>query len=111
MHYRSLQKKNCRFISVKFRTFPFLFFFIFTGFINSYAQTYNRGVGVYPGNTKEDFSPTMKIDSIHYRNLALYRPAYQSSSFDYNLTSQLVTDGIIDRPVSYTHLRAHETDS
>src|SRR5665647_600834 len=97
MHYRSLQKKNCRFISVKFRTFPFLFFFIFTGFINSYAQTYNRGVGVYPGNPKEDFSPTMKIDSIHYRNLALYRPAYQSSSFDYNLTSQLVTDGIIDR--------------
>ncbi len=29
-----------------------------------------------------------------YRNLALHRPAYHSSSYDYNLTAQLVTDGI-----------------
>src|SRR5262249_2667769 len=29
-----------------------------------------------------------------YRNLALHRPAYQSSAYDYNLTAQLVTDGI-----------------
>ncbi|MDZ7260630.1 MAG: discoidin domain-containing protein [candidate division KSB1 bacterium] len=45
---------------------------------------------------KEDFSPVMRIDQITYRNLALRRPAYHSSSYDYNLTAQLVTDGIID---------------
>lgn len=31
------------------------------------------------------------------RNLALLRPAYASSSYDYNLTAQLATDGIIGR--------------
>jgi beta-galactosidase/beta-glucuronidase len=58
------------------------------------AQTYTRGVGVYPGDPREDWSPTLEIDSTTYRNLALHRPAYQSSSYDYNLTAQLVTDGI-----------------
>ena len=33
-------------------------------------------------------------DTTNYRNLALLRPAYHSSSYDYNLTAQLVTDGI-----------------
>ena len=58
------------------------------------AQDYTRGVGVYPGNPKEDFSPAMVVDETTYRNLALRRPAYHSSSYDYNLTAQLVTDGI-----------------
>jgi hypothetical protein len=58
------------------------------------AQEYTRGVGVYPGAPEEDFGPVMAIDSATYRNLALHRPAYQSSSYDYNLTAQLVTDGI-----------------
>ena len=58
------------------------------------AQEYTRGVGVYPGDTKEDFSPSMKIEAKAYRNLALHRPAYQSSSYDYNCTAQLITDGI-----------------
>ena len=58
------------------------------------AQEYTRGVGVYPGNPKEDFSPVMVVDGTAYRNLALHRPAYHSSSYDYNLTAQLVTDGI-----------------
>jgi Exo-beta-D-glucosaminidase Ig-fold domain/Glycosyl hydrolases family 2/F5/8 type C domain/Glycosyl hydrolases family 2, sugar binding domain len=58
------------------------------------AQEYTRGVGVYPGDLKEDFSPSMKIDSTNYRNLALHRPAYHSSSYNYNLTAQLITDGI-----------------
>jgi hypothetical protein len=58
------------------------------------AQTYTRGIGVYPGDPREDWSPTFEIDSTTYRNLALHRPAYQSSSYDYNLTAQLVTDGI-----------------
>jgi beta-galactosidase/beta-glucuronidase len=60
------------------------------------AQEFTRGVGVYPGNPAEDFAPTLRADSTTYRNLALRRPAYQSSAYDYNLTAQLVTDGIKD---------------
>lgn len=58
------------------------------------AQDFTRGVGVYPGNPKESFEPRMRLDPTTYRNLALHRPAYHSSSYDYNLTAQLVTDGI-----------------
>jgi hypothetical protein len=60
------------------------------------AQRYTLGVGNYPGDPKENFAPSMKIDAVHYRNLALNRPAYQSSAYDYDLTAQLVTDGIVD---------------
>ncbi len=63
------------------------------------AQQYTRGIGVYPGDPAQDWSPHLEIDSSSYRNLALHRPAHQSSSYDYNLTAQLVTDGIVD-----THL-------
>lgn len=55
---------------------------------------YTRGIGVYPGNPAEDFGPTLVVDRSTYRNLALHRPACQSSSYDYNLTAPLVTDGI-----------------
>ena len=58
------------------------------------AQEYTRGVGVYPGSPEENWSPTVQAGPQEYRNLALRRPAYQSSSYDYNLTAQLVTDGI-----------------
>ncbi len=58
---------------------------------------YTRGLGVYPGDPREDFAPELvPADPSAYRNLALLRPAYQSSSYDYNLTAQLVTDGIKD---------------
>jgi hypothetical protein len=57
------------------------------------AQEYTRGIGVYPGDPREAFAPSLRVDDT-YRNLALRRPAWQSSSYDYNLTSQLVTDGI-----------------
>ena len=60
------------------------------------AQQYTRGVGLYPGDPKEYHGPEMVIDSTTYRNLSLHRPAYQSSAYDYNLTAQLVTDGIRD---------------
>ena len=60
------------------------------------AQEYTRGVGVYPGSPAEYAGPTMVTDATTYRNLALHRPAYHSSSYDYNLTAQLVTDGIRD---------------
>jgi hypothetical protein len=36
----------------------------------------------------------MRVDAATYRNLALRRAAKHSSSYDYNLTAQLVTDGI-----------------
>jgi Exo-beta-D-glucosaminidase Ig-fold domain/Glycosyl hydrolases family 2/F5/8 type C domain/Glycosyl hydrolases family 2, sugar binding domain len=58
-------------------------------------QEYTRGVGIYPGAPGEDFSPEL-VPATGYRNLALLRPAYHSSSYDYNLTAQLVTDGIKD---------------
>jgi Exo-beta-D-glucosaminidase Ig-fold domain/F5/8 type C domain/Glycosyl hydrolases family 2/Glycosyl hydrolases family 2, sugar binding domain/TAT (twin-arginine translocation) pathway signal sequence len=60
------------------------------------GDEYTRGIGIYPGAPQEDFSPSLAIDSSTYRNLALLRPAYHSSSYDYNLTAQLVTDGIKD---------------
>ncbi len=56
---------------------------------------FSRGVGIYPGDPAEYFGPMLAPDtSGAYRNLALLRPAYASSSYDYNLTAQLVTDGI-----------------
>ncbi|MGC2160293.1 MAG: discoidin domain-containing protein [Silvibacterium sp.] len=60
------------------------------------ADGFTRGVGNYPGAASENFSPEMVIDNSTYRNLALLRPAYHSSSYDYNLTAQLVTDGMKD---------------
>ena len=58
------------------------------------GQQYTRGVGLYPGDPKAYNGPAMVIDTTTQRNLALHRPAYQSSAYDYNLTAQLVTDGI-----------------
>jgi hypothetical protein len=55
---------------------------------------YTRGIGVYPGDPREYTGPSLVIDASTYRNLALHRPAYQSSAYDYNLTAQLITDGI-----------------
>ncbi|MGA9407990.1 MAG: sugar-binding domain-containing protein [Bacteroidota bacterium] len=73
-----------------------IFLFILISIFTLNAQEYTRGVGVYPGDAKEDYSPSMQIDAKNYRNLALHRPAYQSSCYDFNLTAQLVTDGIKD---------------
>ncbi|HUI64398.1 MAG TPA: discoidin domain-containing protein [Bacteroidota bacterium] len=70
--------------------------FLVTALCSARAQNRTRGVGIYPGDPKEDYSPRLVVDSAHYRNLALHRAAYQSSSYDYNLTAQLITDGIID---------------
>ena len=68
-------------------------------FTRGVSKEFTRGLGLYPGNPREDFSPELVLDKLTYRNLALLRPAYHSSSYDYNLTAQLVTDGIKD-----THL-------
>jgi len=63
-------------------------------FVN--AQSYTRGVGVYPGDPKAYNGAVLVPNAQTYRNLALHRPAFASSSYDYNLTAQLVTDGIRD---------------
>ncbi len=62
----------------------------------SAEQKQTRGVGIYPGNPAEDYAPVLVPAQKNYRNLALHRPAYHSSSYDYNLTAQLITDGIIE---------------
>ena len=54
----------------------------------------NLGLGVYPGNPEENFSPTIVKGSGEYRNIALMRAAKHSSSADCNQTAQLLTDGI-----------------
>ena len=59
------------------------------------AQQLNRPIGQYPGNPDEYYGPKLVQDN-SYRNLARHRTVYQSSSWDFNLTSQLLTDGIID---------------
>jgi hypothetical protein len=58
------------------------------------SEYYTRGIGIYPGAPAEDPSPELVTDDT-YRNIAKRRIAYHSSSYDYNLTAQLVTDGII----------------
>ncbi len=60
----------------------------------SAAAQQTRGIGVYPGNPREYFGPTLKQDTA-YRNLALHRAVYQSGAHDYNLTCQLLTDGVV----------------
>jgi hypothetical protein len=68
------------------------------GCIHQYTRgAYTRGVGVYPGDPKEDFGAMLVPADQTYRNVALHRPAYHSSSYDYNLTAQLVTDGIKEK--------------
>lgn len=58
------------------------------------AEGFTRGVGLYPGQPGSYCGPHMVAAPAGTRNLALYKPAYHSSSYDYNLTAQLVTDGI-----------------
>ena len=74
-----------------------LFFFLIS--CSSPKTELTRGVGVYPGLPAEDFSPELVADQLNYRNLALHRPAWHSSSQDYNLTAQLITDGLITEEV------------
>lgn len=69
--------------------------------LQSFSNNKTLGLGRYPGAAKENFAPTLVKDNA-YRNLALNRMAWHSSAKDYNLTSQLVTDGIVTttEPVS-----------
>jgi hypothetical protein len=60
------------------------------------AGDFTRGVGAYPGDPAAFQGPAMVPDTAAYRNLALHRPATASNNYDYCLTAQLITDGIID---------------
>lgn len=64
--------------------------------ITASAQQLNRPIGQYPGNPSEYYGPKLTQDN-SYRDLALHRTVHQSSSWDFNLTSQLLTDGIHDK--------------
>ncbi|MCR5130199.1 MAG: discoidin domain-containing protein [Prevotella sp.] len=72
--------------------------FLFNLFIlpQSVAQKPTRGIGIYPGAPEESFEPQL-VGSNAFRNVALGRMVYQSSSFDFNMTAQLLTDGIISK--------------
>lgn len=76
------------------------------------SDYYTRGIGQYPGNPKEDFSPELAPDRTNYRNIALRRSAFNSSSHDYNLTAQLATDGIVtDQQPQYLILSSRRRSS
>lgn len=62
---------------------------------NLFDDNYSRGIGIYPGNRAETFAPRLVVDNKTYRNVAALKTVYHSSSIDYNLTGQLITDGIV----------------
>ncbi len=59
---------------------------------------YTRGIGQYPGASNEYFAPSVSWteNGESLTNVALHRTAWASSSYDYNHTAHLVTDGICD---------------
>ena len=74
------------------------------------SDYYTRGIGQYPGLPAEDPSPEL-APADEYRNIACLRAAYHSSSYDYNLTAQLVTDGIItSEEPAYMEFTTHDGD-
>lgn len=75
--------------------------------LSAHADDKTRGIGVYPGRLSESFA-TAQVKSDQYRNLAANRMAFHSSSFDYNLTAQLATDGLIAQaPLCWLETRAN----
>lgn len=75
----------------------------------SQSSDFTRGIGVYPGKLSEYSGPEMVTDNSTYRNLAFRRAAYGSSTYDYNLTAQLATDGKIAAEAPY-HLSVVTSD-
>ena len=64
------------------------------------STEYTRGIGEYPGNVCDYDGPEV-VQGGEYRNLALHRAAWHSSSYDYNLTGHLATDGIVQEQMPY----------
>ncbi|MDR3340517.1 MAG: discoidin domain-containing protein [Candidatus Symbiothrix sp.] len=95
-------------LSVMFVTLVVTLMFIACG---KTAKKDAAHIGVYPGNPDESFAPELVVDNATYRNVAELRSAYHSSSYDYNLTAQLVTDGIIsDKEPSTVNLSTQAGD-
>ena len=70
--------------------------------------TETRGIGQYPGRPSQFTAPKMVKDQT-YRNIALNRMVYTSSSADFNLTGHLVTDGIItSKTPSFLSVKTNE---
>ena len=61
----------------------------------SFSDGKTRGPGKYPGNPAEDYAPSLVPAGNDYRNVALNRMVRTSSQHDFNLTPQLLTDGIV----------------
>ena len=68
------------------------------------AQVMNRPIGQYPGNPREYYGPSIQDGRVRsgMEYMSKYHTVYQSSSWDFNLTSQLLTDGIIDDDIEKT---------
>lgn len=79
-----------------------LFLLWLLGTLNILSQPVStRGIGIYPGRQSENMAPKPTIDNT-YRNVALFKKAWASSSIDLNHTAQLITDGIVDHsPISW----------
>ncbi len=72
------------------------------------ADDKTRGVGIYPGRASESFAPQMVEGDSVRRNLALHHSVYHSSAWDYNLTGQLTTDGIVtDKELPHLEVKAN----
>ncbi len=72
-----------------------LLFFLLMCTASIHADDKTRGIGIYPGRPAESFAPELTLGGDVRRNLALHHSVYHSSCYDFNLTGQLTTDGII----------------
>ena len=64
---------------------------------HTFAQQQTRGIGIYPGAPEENYAPLLVTDTAAFRdNIARGRTVMQSSSFDCNMTGQMLTDGFVD---------------
>ena len=77
---------------------------------NGRQQDQTLGIGHYPGAPEENFAPTLAPDTTTYCNIAKHRSAFASSIHDYNLTAQLLTDGVIETAApQYLELTVNDT--
>ncbi len=84
-------RRHCRWNLLPARVL--LLFLLCVGSVHADDKT--RGIGVYPGRESESFAPQVGEGGNIRRNLALFHSVYHSSCYDYNLTGQLATDGIV----------------
>ncbi len=91
----NLLKSNTRSLLKWSSLSSIILFLCFISALSLHADDKTRGIGIYPGRSSESFAPQVVSGGDLHRNLALYHRVYHSSCYDYNLTGQLITDGII----------------